>query len=85
MALNHAVALAMAAGPRVGLDRLDLLAADGRLPADHRVPAVRGHLFEMAGDRNAARAMYLEAADLARNIAQQRYLRARAARLAERS
>ena len=82
VALNHAVALAMVEGPRAGLERLNTLEAAGRLPADHHVPAVRGHLLESAGEREEARAAYEAAADLARNMTQQRYLRAKAARLA---
>lgn len=83
VALNHAVAVAMVHGPRVGLERLDRLEADGRTPGGHHLPAVRAHLLEMAGDSHAARQAYEDAADLAPNIRQQRYLRARADRLAE--
>jgi len=39
------------------------------------------HLFEMAGDLVGARDSYLEAARRTTNLPQQRYLRARAARL----
>jgi RNA polymerase sigma factor (sigma-70 family) len=81
VALNHAVALAMVRGPRAGLDRLDVLEAAGRLPGDHHPLAVRAHLLEMTGDREAARSAYAAAADLAGNIRQQRYLRSRAARV----
>jgi len=81
VALNHTVALAMVEGPRVGLEQLDALEAAGRLPSDHHVPAVRAHLLDLAGEREAARVGYLAAADLARNIAQKRYLRAKAAAL----
>ena len=83
VALNHAVALAMVRGPRAGLDRLGTLQAEGRLPGDHHPLAVRAHLLEMAGDRKAARTVYEEAANRARNLRQQRYLRARAANLAD--
>jgi len=83
VALNHAVALAMCHGPRAGLDQLDKLQAKGHLPADHHVPAIRGHLLEMTGDRHGARAAYLAAADLAGNLAQQRYLHTKAAALTE--
>ena len=82
VALNHAVALAMVKGPRAGLDRLDALEAERRLPDDHHPLAVRAHLLEMAGDLEAARTAYDTAAGLASNVRQQRYLRARAARLA---
>ncbi|GGS59031.1 RNA polymerase sigma24 factor [Planobispora rosea] len=81
VALNHAVAVAMARGPRAGLGLLDELAADGRIAGDHRLHAVRAHLLEMAGDRAAARDCYLAAARRATGLPQQRYLHARAARL----
>ncbi len=81
VALNHAVAVAMARGPQAGLDLLDELQADDRIAEDRRLHAVRAHLLEMAGDRAAARASYLEAARRATNLSQQRYLHSRAARL----
>ena len=83
VALNHIVAVAMARGPDAGLDLLAELATDQRIATDHRLPAVRAHLLEMTGDRVAARDAYLAAARQAPNLAQQRYLNARAARLAE--
>jgi RNA polymerase sigma factor (sigma-70 family) len=79
--LNHVVAVAMVRGPRAGLTLLDELATAKGLPADHRVPAVRAHLLELAGDAAAARAHYAHAADLAAGLPMQRYLNARAARL----
>jgi RNA polymerase sigma factor (sigma-70 family) len=82
VALNHAVAVAMVHGPAAGLALLGELAADERLAGGHRLPAVRAHLLEMAGDHAAARASYLAAARRAGSIPQQRYLNARAARLA---
>jgi predicted RNA polymerase sigma factor len=81
VALNHAVALAMVKGPRAGLDRLDVLEAEGQLRGDHHLSAVRAHLLEMEGNREAAHDAYEVAANLATNICQQRYLRARAAGL----
>ena len=81
-ALSHAVAVAMVRGPRAGLEVLDGLGADQRLASGHQLTAVRAHLLEMAGDRAAARAAYLTAAGRTSNLAQQRYLHARAARLA---
>ncbi|GAA4717602.1 RNA polymerase sigma factor [Phytohabitans rumicis] len=80
--LNHAVAVAMAQGPRAGLDLLDKLAADDRIAGDHRMYAVRAHLLEMSGDHAAARAGYEAAARRATSFPQQRYLHGRAARLA---
>ena len=81
--LNHAVAVAMARGPRAALDLLAGLGADARMTADHRLPAVTAHLLEMAGERAAAHDAYLAAAARTSNLPQQRYLNARAARLAD--
>jgi RNA polymerase sigma factor (sigma-70 family) len=82
IALNHAVAVAMARGPDAGLGLLAELGADERIAGDHRFHAVRAHLLEMSGDRAAARDSYRAAARRAGNLPQQRYLRARADRLA---
>lgn len=81
VALNHAVAVAMAKGPDRGLELLGTIEGDERIAGDHRLHAVRAHLLEMAGDRVGARASYLEAAKRATNPARQRYLHERAARL----
>jgi predicted RNA polymerase sigma factor len=81
VALNHAVAVAMARGAPAGLDLLAKLQADARIADDHRFHAVRAHLLELAGDRAAAYDAYLAAARRATNLPQQRYLHARAARL----
>ena len=80
--LNRAVAVAMTAGPRAGLELLDTLDGDKRLACSHRLDAVRGHLLEMAGDRMAAREHYLRASRRTTSIPEQRYLAGRAARLA---
>jgi RNA polymerase sigma factor (sigma-70 family) len=82
VALNHAVAVAMADGAPAGLELLGKLAGDDRIARDHRLYSVRGHLLEMTGDRLAARESYLEAASRTANLPQQRYLNAQAARLA---
>ncbi|WP_169982755.1 RNA polymerase sigma factor [Microbispora sp. H10836] len=82
-ALNHAVAVAMSRGPRAGLDLLAGLEDDERLARDHRLPAVRAHLLEMAGERAAAREAYLTAARRAAGLPRRRYLNARAARLGD--
>ena len=83
VALNHAVAVAMVRGAQAGLDLLDGLENDERLAGDHRLPAVRAHLLEMAGDRVAARESYQAAAGRTTSLPQQRYLHARAARLSD--
>jgi RNA polymerase sigma factor (sigma-70 family) len=82
VALNHAVAVAMARGAPAGLELLASLRADDRIADDHRLPAVRAHLLEMVGDRAAARDSYQAAARRATNLRQQRYLQAQATRLA---
>jgi predicted RNA polymerase sigma factor len=82
VALNHAVAAAMVHGPRVGLQLLENVGADERIAAGYRLHAVRANLLEMAGDRGAARDAYLRAAELTASLPHQRYLNARAARLA---
>ena len=83
VALNHAVAVGMASGPRAGLGLLAGLEADQRVTGGHRFHAVRAHLLEMAGDREAARQGYLDAARRAATLPHQRYLREQAARLSE--
>jgi RNA polymerase sigma factor (sigma-70 family) len=80
--LNQAVALAMVAGPRAGLGLLSSLDGDERMDRHHRLHAVRAHLLEMAGDAAEARASYRTAARLTLSLPEQRYLEARAARLA---
>ena len=80
--LNHAVALAMAHGPSVGLAMLDELAADDRLASHHRLAAVRAHLHELAGDADAARRDFEAAARQTTSMPERRYLEGRAARLA---
>jgi RNA polymerase sigma factor (sigma-70 family) len=80
VALNRAVAVAMAHGAEAGLAMLAGLENDHRIAADHRLYAVRAHLLEMLGQREAAREAYEDAAARTGNLAQQRYLRERAAR-----
>ena len=84
VALNHAVAVAMTRGPAAALERLGRLETDRRIAGDHRLEAVRAHLLEMDGDHQAARAAYQAAAQRTMNLPHQRYLNARAARLAHR-
>jgi RNA polymerase sigma factor (sigma-70 family) len=79
--LNQAVAVAMVGGPQAGLHLLETLDSDERMFDHHRLHAVRAHLLEMAGDRDAARASYRRAARLTSSAPEQRYLEARAARL----
>jgi RNA polymerase sigma factor (sigma-70 family) len=78
--LNLAVAAAMVHGPLAGLDLLSSLDADEHMAEYHRVAAVRGHLLEMAGEHDAARASYLLAARRTTSLPERRYLELRAAR-----
>ncbi len=80
--LNRAVAVAMVQGPEAGLELLESLDDDDRMSGHHRVAAVRAHLLEMAGDEQAARSAYRDAARRTTSIPEQRHLEARAARLA---
>jgi predicted RNA polymerase sigma factor len=81
--LNRAIAVAMVHGPAAGLEMLDALAVDGRLAGSHRLDAVRGHLLEMAGDRDGAVRHYLAAANRTTNTAERNYLLTQAATVRE--
>ncbi len=83
VALNRAIATAMVEGPAAGLALLDALDDDARLAGRHRLPAVRAHLLELAGDHAAAIGLYREAARLTANLPERAYLVTRAARLEE--
>jgi len=80
--LNRAVAAAMADGPEAGL--AVLASVEDQLNGHYRVDAVRAHLLEQAGDVDGALTHYRAAARLTTNLPEQRYLAARAARLAAR-
>ena len=82
IALNHAIATAMVSGPPVGLKLLEALDTDARLRGHYRLDAVRAHLFEMAGDPEAAITHYRAAAARTASIPERNYLTAQAARLA---
>jgi RNA polymerase sigma factor (sigma-70 family) len=78
-ALNRTVAVGMLHGPADGLELLAQLERDERLSAGHRLPAVRGHLLEMAGDAAGAAAAYEAASHLTRSLPERDYLQGRAA------
>jgi predicted RNA polymerase sigma factor len=80
VALNHAIAAAMVHGPRAGLLLLEAL--DVPLAGHHRLDAVRAHLLERAGDREAAIAHYRAAALRTASVPERNYLATQAARLA---
>jgi RNA polymerase sigma factor (sigma-70 family) len=77
--LSRAVATAMVEGPAAGLALLETL--DELLAGHHRLDAVRAHLLEMDGDREAAIAHYRTAAGRTTSVAERDYLLMRAARL----
>jgi RNA polymerase sigma factor (sigma-70 family) len=83
VALNHAIATAMVHGPAAGLTLLDVLDNDARIASHHRLDAVRAHLLERAGDRQAAIAHYRKAADRTTSIPERNYLLTQAARLSD--
>jgi RNA polymerase sigma-70 factor, ECF subfamily len=74
VALNRAVAVAMAAGPQMALPVLDELVAHPALAGSHRVWAVRADVHRRAGNTAAALADYDQALDLVSNHAERRYL-----------
>jgi RNA polymerase sigma factor (sigma-70 family) len=74
VALNRAVAVAMADGPAAGLPLLNRLVEDRALRGSHRVWAVRADLHRRAGDTAAALADYDRALGLVGNQAERRYL-----------
>ena len=79
--LNHAIASAMVHGPAAGLELLKALEGDARLAEHHRLDAVRAHLLERAGEREAAIASYRRAAGRTASVPERDYLLMRAARL----
>jgi RNA polymerase sigma factor (sigma-70 family) len=82
VALNRAVATAMAQGPDAGLALLGGLA--DQLGDHHRLHSVRAHLLEQAGDTAGAIAEFEAAATRTTNLRERDYLVTKAARLAAR-
>ncbi|MCC8244072.1 RNA polymerase sigma factor [Saccharothrix luteola] len=80
-ALNRAVALGEVRGPAAALEVVADLER-GVLAGNHRLLAVRAHLLERAGDRTGASEAFRQAARLAGNVPEQRFLLLRAARCA---
>lgn len=75
--LNRAVAVAHTDGPDVALHEIDALGPS--LADHHRYHATLGYLHELAGRREAAGEAYANAARLAKNEPERRYLQAKAA------
>jgi len=74
VALNRAVALAMAHGPAVGLAQIGELEADGRLGAYRYLPAAKADLLRRLGQREAAAQAYRAALALTDNAAEREFL-----------
>jgi RNA polymerase sigma factor (sigma-70 family) len=85
VALNHAIAAAMVHGPATGLALLNELDREDRLGRHYRLDAVRAHLWELAGDREAALKHYRAAASRTTSMPERNYLIGRASRLTQAS
>ena len=81
VALNRAVAVAMARGPNEGLLLLDPLDRDPRIKDHYRLAAVRAHLLERAGKINSALRYYAQAAEKTASIPERNYLLLKIAQL----
>ena len=79
VALNHAVAVAMAEGPAEGLRRIDAIAAGGALAGYYLLPAARADLLRRLGRLPEAAVAYRAALALAGNQAERRFLERRLA------
>jgi RNA polymerase sigma factor (sigma-70 family) len=76
--LNRAVAVAMAFGPKAGLELVDALGSDPALAQYHLLPSVRGDLLERVGRTVEAGAEFERAAELTRNGRERQVLLRRA-------
>ena len=83
VALNHAIATAMVDGPNAGLALLAPLQDEERLRGNHRLDAVRAHLLERLGERDAAVDLYRKAAAKTTSVPERNYLLMKAARVRE--
>jgi RNA polymerase sigma-70 factor (ECF subfamily) len=77
--LNRAVAVAMAFGPRAGLDIIDRLGAEPALARYHLLPSVRGDLLAKLGRMQEAGAEFERAARLTKNARERAFLLERVA------
>ena len=82
VALNRAVAVAMADGPAAGLRLVEKLDGSGALSGYYLLPATRADLLRRTGRRGEAEAAYRRALQLAPTDPERRYL---ARKLAETS
>jgi RNA polymerase sigma-70 factor (ECF subfamily) len=82
IALQRAIALGRAAGPRQGLRALDALAGDHRLEDSAVLAAAAAELKQQLGDVRGARAAYRRALELAGTDPERRFLERKVAELA---
>jgi len=78
VALNRAVAVAMAFGPSAGLELVDGLLGEAALKGYHLLPSVRGDLLHKLGRFEEAKEEFDRAASLTRNARERDLLVARA-------
>lgn len=83
IALNRAVAVAMADGPEAALPLLDQLVEDPALRRSHRPWAIRADLYRRLGHDRVAIADYDRALELVGNEAERRYLTSARSRLVD--
>jgi RNA polymerase sigma-70 factor (ECF subfamily) len=79
VALNRAVAVAMADGPASGLEQLDAIEHAGSLDGYRYLHAARAELFRRLGRPEEARVAFGRALELTRNAAERRFLQERLA------
>jgi RNA polymerase sigma-70 factor (ECF subfamily) len=77
VALNRAVAIAMAQGPAAGLAQIGELETDGRLAGYRYLPAAKADLLRRQGDHAAAAQAYRDALALTDNDAERAFLAGR--------
>ena len=77
VALNRAVAVAMADGPARGLKLVEEVAASGELDNYHLLHATRADLFRRTGANAKAAASYKRALELVTNESERRFLEGR--------
>jgi RNA polymerase sigma-70 factor (ECF subfamily) len=82
VALNRAVAIAMADGPGAGLEQLDKLGGDERLVAYPYFHSARADLLRRLGRTGEATDAYLRALELTSNEVERSFLRRRIAEVA---
>jgi RNA polymerase sigma-70 factor, ECF subfamily len=77
VALNRAVAIAMAAGPAPALALVDEIASTGELDNYHLLHATRADLWRRTGDNAKAAESYKRALELVTNESERRFLEGR--------